>query len=124
MKLIGKKRISKAVVIFNILAVIMFLISVFTIYKSNSYISGLIEQGFDANSEWIEVFNYYITTVTPYLFYGTVLGGLAYVIQRITYLIDIQNEMRINKEYLKEEQSIIENNEKDDIESIFNELED
>ncbi|MDM8128932.1 hypothetical protein QUV80_10660, partial [Paraclostridium benzoelyticum] len=63
------KKVPKLTVILYICAILMALSTIFIIYKSNVYISDLVKEGFDPKKELVEVINYYLVTVTPFVFY-------------------------------------------------------
>lgn len=96
MKSLEVKKAPKVTVILNITAIVMGLFAIFNIYTSYMYISSLTLKGFDPSSQVAEVINYYLSSVTPYVFYGITLAALGYIIKKIVYLVDTKNVIEIN----------------------------
>lgn len=71
------KKISKIGYVFSIIMVVCTSI---VAYRSNLYIGNLIKEGLSLKKELIEVINYYISTIVPFLFYTVALFLLAYII--------------------------------------------
>ena len=109
------KKVPKMTIILYICATLMALCTMFIIYKSNAYISGLAEQGFDPSKEKVEVINYYLSTVTPFAFYTISIFSLGYVINKINCLTQNQNVIIENNELLKKE----EKSKDDEIDDFF-----
>lgn len=87
MENIERKKGSAIAVILNCLGIIMMLLAIFSIYNSNKYIEGLVLQGFEPSKQMVQVINYYITSVTPYVFYGICLFVFAYIVKKLEFLI-------------------------------------
>ena len=90
----------------------------FTIYKSNTYISSLVVQGFDPSKEIVEVINYYISTVTPFVFYTISLFSLGYVVKKIDCIIKNQTLKIENYQSLYNESDF----EDEEIDNFFSEI--
>ncbi|MGL4449831.1 MAG: hypothetical protein ACRCTZ_01400 [Sarcina sp.] len=73
-----KKRSFK--IMLYIAGVIMGLSTILILYKSNIYIYGLKKEGLDIAKEFIDVVNYYISTLAPFIFYTIVLFTLGYLV--------------------------------------------
>lgn len=99
-------------------ATLMALCTVFILYKSNLYIGELRKQGLDITKEFIEVVNYYVSTLVPFIFYTIVLFTLGYLggnlndsnLKKATPKLEVEHEYKI-KESDKE------------IDELFNEVE-
>ncbi|MGL6107026.1 hypothetical protein [Romboutsia sp.] len=126
MKSVDIKKVPKTTIILYSCATLMTLCTIFMIYKSNTYISGLVAQGFDPSKEFVEVINYYLVTVTPFVFYTISLFSLGYIVEKINHIIKIQNINVENNRYLdKEPKNIdkesenIDEDDKDEIDDFF-----
>lgn len=120
MRLKKRNKTPKATLILNTIAMIMGIFAIFNIYKSHMYVSSLIEKGFDPSSEVAEVINYYLTTVTPYVFYGICLVALGYLIKKVDYLVDAKSVSQLDKEY--SEKAPIEKDEDSELDKLFEDL--
>ncbi|MBB6714426.1 hypothetical protein [Clostridium gasigenes] len=120
MKLQERNKVSKATKILNTMAIIMVIFAIFNIYTSHMYISSLIKQGFDPIKQITEVINYYLNSVTQYVFYGICLAVLSYIIKKVVYLGDVDSINKLDKDYL-EKASVVEE-EYDEIDMILKEL--
>ncbi|NKF06189.1 hypothetical protein J1C67_02415 [Clostridium gasigenes] len=120
MKLQERNKVSKATKILNTMAIIMVIFAIFNIYTSHMYISSLIKQGFDPIKQITEVINYYLNSVTQYVFYGICLAALSYIIKKVVYLGDVDSINKLDKDYLEKE-SVVEE-EYDEIDMILKEL--
>ncbi|MGL5346283.1 MAG: hypothetical protein ACRDA3_02945 [Peptostreptococcaceae bacterium] len=118
MRTVEIKKVPKITIVLYICGALMTLCAMFMIYRSNTYISGLVAQGFDASKERGEVINYYLATVTPYIFYTIALFSLGYIVQRICYLIKGQ-ETRIETMDCVEVKT---KNEDDEIDEFFDNI--
>ncbi|MBU3133003.1 hypothetical protein KPL40_11130 [Clostridium gasigenes] len=120
MKLQERNKVPKATKILNTMAIIMVIFAIFNIYTSHMYISSLIKQGFDPIKQITEVINYYLNSVTQYVFYGICLATLSYIIKKVVYLGDVDSINKLDKDYL-EKASVVEE-EYDEIDMILKEL--
>ncbi|MBU3089417.1 hypothetical protein KPL42_13045 [Clostridium gasigenes] len=120
MKLQYRNKVSKATQILNTMAIVMVIFAIFNIYTSHMYISSLIKQGFDPIKQITEVINYYLNSVTQYVFYGICLAALSYIIKKVVYLGDVDSINKLDKDYLEKE-SVVEE-EYDEIDMILKEL--
>lgn len=120
MRLKKRNKTPKATLILNTAAMIMGILAIFNIYKSHMYVSSLIEKGFDPSNEVSEVINYYLTTVTPYVFYGICLVALGYLIKKVDYLVDAKSVSQLDKEYL--EKAPVEKDEDSELDMLFEDL--
>ena len=91
--------------VLNISAIVMGIFAVFNTYASYKHIADLIKEGLKVKEQLMEVINYYIASIAPYVFYGLVLYGLAIIIKqnykRIennNSLLSIPLEERVNEE--------------------------
>ncbi|MDU1413631.1 MAG: hypothetical protein E6929_12525 [Clostridium sp.] len=91
--------------VLNISAIVMGIFAVFNTYASYKHIADLISKGLKVKDQLMEVINYYIASIAPYVFYGLVLYGLAIIIKqnykRIennNSLLSIPSEGRVNEE--------------------------
>lgn len=92
----------------NPLAIIMYVISIllgiytiFTMYISYTYISGLVDQGFVISNDIQSVISYCVGASVPYLFYAISTWSIGYIINKLNYII---NEIKsYNKETIQEE---------------------
>lgn len=122
METVQIRKTSKLIMILNVFGGVMMVFALFNIYTSYKYISGLVVQGFVPSKQMAQVANYYMTSVTPYAFYGICLFALAYIAKRVDCLIVDGNKTEVNKIY--EDRVIeIEQEEDDDIvETLLNEI--
>ncbi|MBZ9691204.1 hypothetical protein [Clostridium sp. M14] len=121
MNLQGKNKIPKTTFVLNILATVMGIFAIFNLYTSYKYIAGLIEKGFDPIKQLSDVINYYLNSVTQYVFYGICLFTLGYIIKKVAYLVDAMNVRKLDKKHLAA--ASVENDEDDEIDRIFKNLE-
>lgn len=91
--------------VLNISAIVMGIFAVFNTYASYKHIADLIKEGLKVKDQLIEVLNYYIASIAPYVFYGLVLYGLAIIIKQNykrvennKFLLSIPSEERANEE--------------------------
>lgn len=80
---------------------VMLICTIFIIYRSNVYITSLIDQGLNIKQEFLEVINYYIVNVTPLIFYTIVLLILGYLINLFDSAIQNNNNMNNKKDISK-----------------------
>lgn len=120
MRLQKRNKIPKATLILNIIAIVMGIFAIFNIYTSHMYLTNLIKQGFDPKDQAAEVINYYLTAVTPYVFYGICLVALGYIIKKVVYLVDTESVSQLDKEYL--EKASVEKDEDREIDMLFKDL--
>ncbi|WP_017354222.1 MULTISPECIES: hypothetical protein [unclassified Clostridium] len=121
MNLQGKNKIPKATFVLNILATVMGIFAIFNLYTSHKYIAGIIENGFDPSKQLSDVINYYLNSVTQYVFYGICLFTLGYIIKKVAYLVDAMNIRKLDKEHLVI--ASLEKDENDEIDRILKDLE-
>lgn len=95
------KKVPKLTVILYICAILMALSTIFIIYKSNVYISDLVKEGFDPKKELAEVINYYLVTVTPFVFYTISLITLGYIVKKIYYITEVKEVIKEKSIYLE-----------------------
>lgn len=135
MKSIDIKRVPKISIILYSLATIMTICTIFITYKSNVYISGLVEQGFNPSKEIVEVINYYIVTVTPYVFYTICLFTLGYIVNKVDYIIkdhsaqieiiknqNVQNNESKHLDIESKNNNDTQNNDEDEIDEFFKDV--
>jgi len=122
MKLLERKKEPKVTLTLNIMAIFMVIFAIFNIYTSNKYIADLVKQGFKPSNQVSEVINYYLTAVTPYVFYAICLFALGYIIKKVVYLVDDESLNRLVKENLG--RPSVANNEDDDIDMLLKDLDD
>ncbi|MGL5354201.1 MAG: hypothetical protein ACRDA5_12895 [Clostridium sp.] len=120
MKLQERKKVTKATLILNIMAIVMMIFAIFNVYMSQKYISSLIKQGFDPIKEIAQVINYYANAVTPYVFYAICLAALSYIIKKVVCLGDIEIINKVDEEHL-EKASVVED-EDDEIDMMLKDL--
>lgn len=88
------KKCPMAIIILNIMIIVMVIISMFSIYTSQIYISELVKQGFNPTEQIAEVIKYYINSITPYVFYTICLATLSCIVKKVLYL---ENLFKISK---------------------------
>lgn len=120
MRLKKRNKIPKATLILNTIAIVMGIFAIFNIYTSHMYLTSLIKQGLDPRNQATEVINYYLTTVTPYVFYGICLVALGYIIKKVAYLVNTESVSQLDKEYL--EKASVEKDEDCEIDMLFKDL--
>ncbi|MBU5225955.1 hypothetical protein KQI36_04655 [Clostridium senegalense] len=113
MKLFKMNKTVKVVLMLNVCAVVMALFSIFNIYASYRHISNLVLQGFDPSKQIVEVINFYLTSITPYAFYGISLFTLGYIIKSFSYLFESNGIRKVDNKYLETE-VLLENKYKQD----------
>ena len=92
--------------VLNISAIVMGIFAIFNTYASYKHISDLIKEGPKVKDQLMEVINYYIASIAPYIFYGLVLYGLAIIIKQNYKRVENNNsllsiplpEERVNEE--------------------------
>lgn len=112
------RKVPKLTVILYICATLMALSTIFIIYKSNVYISDLVKEGFDPKKQIVEVINYYLVTVIPFVFYTISLITLGYIVKKIDYITK-------GKEVIKEKSVYLERvpeNKDDEIDEFFSNI--
>ncbi|KKY01468.1 hypothetical protein VN21_08555 [Paraclostridium benzoelyticum] len=112
------KKVPKLTVILYICAILMALSTIFIIYKSNVYISDLVKEGFDPKKELVEVINYYLVTVTPFVFYTISLITLGYIVKKIYYITEVKEEIKEKSIYLER----VPENKDDEIDDFFSDI--
>ncbi|OXX84292.1 hypothetical protein AVM15_05245 [Paraclostridium benzoelyticum] len=112
------KKVPKLTVILYICAILMALSTIFIIYKSNVYISDLVKEGFDPKKELVEVINYYLVTVTPFVFYTISLITLGYIVKKIYYITEVKEEIKEKSIYLER----VPENKDDEIDDFFSNI--
>lgn len=131
MKLQYRNKVSKATQILNTMAILMVIFAIFNIYTSHMYISSLIKQGFDPIKQITEVINYYLNSVTQYVFYAICLAALSYIIKKVIYLEDVESINKLEKDYLDKDYldedyldkaSVVVEEQYDEIDMILKEL--
>ena len=91
--------------VLNISAIVMGIFAVFNTYASYKHIADLIKEGLKVKDQLMEVINYYIASIAPYVFYGLVLYGLAIIIKQNCKRVENNNSLfsipledRVNEE--------------------------
>lgn len=118
MKSVDIKKAPKLTVILYICATLMALSTIFIIYKSNVYIADLVKEGFDPKKELVEVINYYLVTVTPFVFYTISLLTLGYIVKKIDYITKGKEEIKEKSVYLER----VPENKDDEIDEFFSNI--
>lgn len=118
MKSSDMKKAPKLTVILYICATLMALSTIFIIYKSNVYISDLVKEGFDPKKELVEVINYYVVTVIPFVFYTISLITLGYIVKKIDYITKGKEEIKEKSIYLER----VPENTADEIDDFFSDI--
>lgn len=112
------KKSPKFTVVLYICATLMAISTIFIIYKSNVYISDLVKEGFDPKKEIVEVINYYLVTVTPFVFYTIALITLGYIVKKIDYIIKGKEGIKEKSIYLER----VPENKDDEIDEFFSNI--
>ncbi|WP_419742436.1 hypothetical protein [Paraclostridium dentum] len=112
------KKSPKLTVILYVCATLMALSTIFIIYKSNVYISDLVKEGFDPKKEIVEVINYYLVTVIPFVFYTISLITLGYIVKKIDYITKGKEEIKEKSVYLERAPE----NKNDEIDEFFSNI--
>ncbi|WP_125154122.1 hypothetical protein [Clostridium rectalis] len=86
--------ISKLTVITYFMGTVMIICAIFNVYMSYRYVSNLVKGGLEIKKQILDIINYYLSGVTPYLFYSTCLIALGYILNNS---VDVVNKERINK---------------------------
>lgn len=115
MKSSDMKKSPKLTLILYICSTLMALSTIFIIYKSNVYISDLVKEGFDPKKELVEVINYYLVTVIPFVFYTISLITLGYIVKKIDYITKGKEEIKEKAIYLER----VPENKDDEIDEFF-----
>lgn len=118
MKSVDIKKAPKFTIILYLCSIVMALFTIFIMYKSNVYISDLIKEGFDPKKEIVEVINYYLVTVTPFVFYTISLITLGYIVKKIYYITEVKEEIKEKSIYLER----VPENKDDEIDDFFSNI--
>lgn len=78
------KNNKKIVIFMNLSSFLMGVFTVFNLYSSYKYIKGLTLQGYDVSKNIIDVINYFITAVGPFIFFTISLFVLGVIIKGIS----------------------------------------
>lgn len=75
------KRFSKLTILFYVLAILTFIYSIFSIYKSYEYVNALVKAGqLTISSSIGDVIQYFVDNSSAYIFYGFGFGAFGYLI--------------------------------------------
>lgn len=101
MKKINKKAILP--ILLYVVAAIIAIYSIFTIYISYTYISSLVTAGsIVIKDQLVDVVSYYVSASIPYVFYAIVVWSIGYIINKLNNL----SPSIVNKEEDKLEEKI------------------
>ena len=107
MKKTKSKKVSKASVTLYALAVVMLGITIYCAYTCYAYVASIVEQGFVISENLTDTINYYLSTLTPYVFYTVCLVAIGYMIQQIKKISSLQTvnaeERRLEVEEIDDE---------------------
>lgn len=71
-----------------VVAILIAAYSIFTIYTSYTYISGLVEAGSVVISEQLQdVISYYVSASMPYVFYAIVVWAIGYFVNKANQIL-------------------------------------
>ncbi len=105
------KRFSKLTILFYVLAILTFIYSIFSIYKSYEYVNALVKAGqLTISSSIGDVIQYFVDNTSAYIFYGFGFGAFGYLI----YLMK-NKEIETNVPIAAEEFTSIDEEENDDL---------
>ena len=85
------QKVSKISAVVYLLALVMIGFAGDQIYACYTYVASIVEQGFVISESLWDVINYYMTNVTPYVFYACCLWGLGFLIQKVYEVAQILN---------------------------------
>ena len=94
----NKKSKSPIVLVLYIIAILLGIYTIFTLYSSYTYISELVSQGLVISDELQNVINYVVGASAPYLFYTIGTWGIGYIINKLNCMTSIDNIDDIEKE--------------------------
>ena len=58
-------------------------ITIYYAYSCYAYVTSIAEQGFVISENLTDTINYYLSTLTPYVFYTVCLVAIGYILQQI-----------------------------------------
>ena len=106
MKKTKSKKVSKAAVTLYAIATVMLGITIYYAYSCYAYVTSIAEQGFVISENLTDTINYYLSTLTPYVFYTICLVAIGYILQQVKKILSLQSvnvEEEINKDIEYEE---------------------
>ena len=84
-----------------VIAILLGIYTIFTMYNSYAYISSLVTQGFVISDDIQSVITYCVGATAPYLFYTISTWSIGYIINKLSY---ITNEIKShNNRIIKED---------------------
>ncbi|MBW6411002.1 hypothetical protein [Clostridium weizhouense] len=118
------ERTFRVTTILNISAIIMGIFAVFNTYAGYKHIKDLVLKGFQIKSQLTEVINYYIASISPYIFYGLALFALSVVIRQNIDKSDYSDKIEENKHmaYFSESEEKLEKEDDDLVDDLIREL--
>jgi len=118
MKRTKSKKVSKVAVILYALATVMLGITIYYAYTCYAYVASIVEQGFVISENLTDTINYYLSTLTPYVFYTICLVAIGYILQQMKKILSLQT---VNAEEAEAEvEEIVDEDESYD--TLINEL--
>ena len=118
MSAVNKKGKNKISIVLYVVSVLVGIYTLFTVYTSYTYISGLVANGLVISDELSNVISYYVQASSPYLFYTIVIWAIGYIINKldtISYEIKTSNNTEIEEDFIITEEVAIENIDNEEI---------
>lgn len=101
MKKQNKKSKNPVALILYVVAILLAVYTIFTMYNSYTYISGLIAQGLVVKDELVNVISYFTANSVPAFFFTVATCTMGYIVGKLHYIsCDLKKE---NTEELSEE---------------------
>ena len=91
MKKTKSKKVSKAAVTLYAIATVMLGITIYYAYTCCAYVASIVEEGFVISENLTDTINYYLSTLTPYVFYTVCLVAIGYMLQQIKKISLLQS---------------------------------
>lgn len=108
MKKINNKIKNPLAILMYIIAILLGIYTIFTMYNSYTYISNLVDQGFVITDDIKSVITYCVGASVPYLFYTIAIWSIGYIINKLNYII---NEIKLyNNEVIGEDIKLTDDN--------------
>lgn len=90
MKKTKSKKVSKASIILYAVATVMLGVTIYYAYTCYAYVASIVEEGFVISENLTDTINYYLSTLTPYVFYTICLAAIRYMIQQMKKILSLQ----------------------------------
>lgn len=89
------------VIALYVVSILFGIYTIFTMYNSYTYISGLVSQGLSISEELLNVIEYFVGNSSPYIFYAIATWGIGYIVNRLNFIsegIKVENREEADEE--------------------------